>query len=160
MDRVYSELHFEAYQWTKHCVNHSEELAADILQTVYLKILNGKAKYDGKALLKTWLFSVIRYTAMDHYRGVKKQEPLEVVKDFPTDDDTNQLDKSFYADILNRLSENQSKVLLLVFYHDYTLETIAEIMDLSIGTVRTHYDRGKKKLKKILEKENKTNYEY
>lgn len=155
MNTIYSELHFEAYQWTRHCVNYSDDLAADILQTVYLKILNGKARYDGKSGLKTWLFSVIRFTAMDHYRLMKTSESLDRVENFIIPDTTEALDREFYAGILRNLSPNQARVLLLVFYHDYTLEAVAEIMDLSIGTVRTHYDRGKKRLKKILENENR-----
>ena len=42
--------------------------AADMLQTVYLKILDGKARYDGKASFKTWLFAVIRNTAAEARR--------------------------------------------------------------------------------------------
>jgi RNA polymerase sigma-70 factor (ECF subfamily) len=38
------------------------------LQTVYLKILEGKARYRGEASLKTWLFAVIRKTAIGEYR--------------------------------------------------------------------------------------------
>lgn len=160
MDQVYTELHKEAYQWAKQCVNYSDELASDVLQTVYLKILNGKAKYNKKSSLKTWLFSVIKFTAMDFFRGRKKLESLELIHDLPDTQDLANLDAHFYSGILRQLSDNQSQVLLLVFYHDYTLEAVAEVMGLSIGTIRTHYDRGKKKLKKILEKENNISHDY
>jgi len=160
MDKVYTELHREAFQWTKQCVNYSDVLAEDVLQTVYLKILNGKAKFKNQSSLKTWLFSVIKFTALDHFRGNKKQESLDVIKDFAVSQELDDLDAGFYTNTLRKLSENQSQVLLLVFYHNYTLEAVAEIMGLSIGTIRTHYDRGKKKLKKILEKENSASYGY
>lgn len=160
MNQVYTELHKDAFQWAKQCTNHSDELAADVLQSVYLKILNGKAKFNEKSSLKTWLFSVIKFTALDFYRSRKKQEPLELLEDIPDRSMPKDLDAGFYVNILKQLSENQSQVLLLVFYHDYTLEAVAEVMGLSIGTIRTHYDRGKKKLKKILEKENSTTYGY
>ena len=154
MERVYKELNFEAYQWARHCVNYSDDIAADILQTVYLKILKGKAKYDNKSSLKTWLFSVIKFTVIDHHRATKTNESLDLVSGYSVNQDFSSLDEDFYINTLKRLSPNQAQVLLLVFYHDHTLEAVAEIMGLSIGSVRTHYDRGKKKLKKLLEKEN------
>lgn len=160
MNQVYTELHKDAFQWAKQCTNHCDELAADVLQSVYLKILNGKAKFNEKSSLKTWLFSVIKFTAIDFYRGLKKQESLDLVENIPDQNIPGDIDRDFYINILKKLSENQSQVLLLVFYHDYTLEAVAEVMGLSIGTIRTHYDRGKKKLKKILEKENNTSYGY
>ena len=97
MDLVYSELHHEAFQWAKQCVSHSEELAADVLQTVYLKILNGKAKYGEKSSLKTWLFSVIKFTAMDFYRSRKKQEPLDVLHEMPDKTKPADIDADFYS---------------------------------------------------------------
>ena len=159
MNQVYIELHKDAFQWARQCTNYSDELAADILQTVYLKILNGKAKFNGKSSLKTWLFSVIKFTVMDFYRGQKRQESLQSVMEVPDNAIGESLDSSFYIQMLKKLSENQSQVLLLVFYHNYTLEAVAEVMGLSIGTIRTHYDRGKKKLKKILENENSVSYD-
>jgi RNA polymerase sigma-70 factor, ECF subfamily len=39
-----------------------------VLQTVYLKVLMGKARYNGKSSFKTWLFAVIRRTAADERR--------------------------------------------------------------------------------------------
>ena len=160
LEKVYAELHQEAYQWSRQCVNYSDALAEDVLQTVYLKILNGKAKYNQRSSLKTWLFSVIRFTAVDAFRSSKHQVSLEVVSDQTEELPLEALDEDFYTTALQQLSKNQSQVLLLVFYHNYTLEAVAEVMGLSIGTVRTHYDRGKKKLKQVLQKEKNTNYDY
>jgi RNA polymerase sigma-70 factor (ECF subfamily) len=43
-------------------------LAEDALQTAYLKILQGRARYNGRAAFKTWLFAVIRTTDADERR--------------------------------------------------------------------------------------------
>ena len=160
LERVYSELHEEAYRWARQCVNYSDEQAKDVLQTVYLKILNGKARFNERSSLKTWLFSVIRFTAADSFRGAAHQVSLEAAGEQGEEPELAPLDQDFYISALRQLSQNQSQVLLLVFYHNYTLETVAEVMGLSIGTVRTHYDRGKKKLRQVLEKEKNTTYDY
>ena len=52
--------HAESYGWAVACCSQNRELAEDILQTAYLKILQGRARYRGEASFKTWLFAVIR----------------------------------------------------------------------------------------------------
>jgi len=60
-------------------------------------------------------------------------------------------DKSnLFINILLSLSGQQRKVLTLAFYHDLTLEEIAALLEISIGTARTHYERGKENFKKHL----------
>ena len=51
---------------------------------------------------------------------------------------------------LNQLSVQQQQVLHLVFYQECTIEEAAEVMRISLGTARTHYERGKRHLRERL----------
>ena len=149
LDTFLRQHHREAFLWARQCCGFDGELAKDVIQQVYLKILEGKARLKSEAHPKTWLFSVIRFTAMDELKKLGKWESLETEKEIweeaeaPSDE---------YEGLIRQLPKMQQEVLLMVFYHDFTLEQSAEALQLHIGTVRTHYDRGKKKLKEWIEK--------
>ncbi len=114
----------------------------------YLKILEGKATYNEQSSFKTWLFSVIRFTAIDHSKKQISFEGLQHV--YLQVEDTVEPDAINYKELLAKLSERQHQVLLLAFYHNMTLEEIATITELHIGTIRTHYERGKIALRELI----------
>ena len=60
--------HTASHGWALSCCSRAPDLAEDALQTAYLKILQGRARYNGRAAFKTWLFAVIRTTAADERR--------------------------------------------------------------------------------------------
>ena len=153
-------MHGESYGWARHCCAGQVEDAAEVLQTTYLKILDGKARYDGKASFKTWLFAVIRNTAAD-VRRQRKQRRLRLVcsaalpEAAPSERPDESLDRAerqtLFRQALADLSDRQREVLHLVMYHDLTIEEAARVMGVSLGSARTHYERGKKRLRTLLE---------
>ena len=73
MDRAELEQQLQAFHaasfgWALACCDRDREEAEDVLQTVYVKVLDGKARFEGRAAFRTWLFAVIRRTAAGHRR--------------------------------------------------------------------------------------------
>src|SRR5215831_18044083 len=60
--------HPASYGWSRSCCVRNPADAEDVLQIVYLKILEGKAHFRGESSFKTWLFAVIRNTALAERR--------------------------------------------------------------------------------------------
>src|SRR6266481_5982309 len=60
--------HAACFGWALSCCARDRAEAEEVLQTVYLKIFEGKASFRGESSLKTWLFAVIRKTAATEYR--------------------------------------------------------------------------------------------
>ncbi|PRY87584.1 RNA polymerase sigma factor [Mongoliibacter ruber] len=149
LENVIKELHAEAYIWARQCCNFDACLAEDILQQVYLKILEGKARFNGQSSTKTWLFAVIRYTAIENFKKENHLFPLEESMDLIIEEEPEETVGS-HEKLIQMLPEKQREVMLLVFYHGLTLEKSAEVMGIHIGTVRTHYDRAKKNLKTLI----------
>jgi RNA polymerase sigma-70 factor (ECF subfamily) len=55
--------------------------------------------------------------------------------------------------LLSRLSRRQRELLHLVFYQELTVEQAAEVLRIPVGTARTHYERGKSRLRGLLAEE-------
>ncbi len=149
------ERHHElSFGWALSCCARQADEAEDVLQTVYLKILEGRARYDGQSSFKTWLFAVIRLTALDerrrHWlrrlrlRGYKREQPVTVEAD-RTLESSERLQA--FRQALAKLPERQREVLHLVFYQELTVEEAASVMGVSLGSARTHYARGKDRLR-------------
>lgn len=149
LDTFLRKHHREAFLWARQCCGFDGELAKDVIQQVYLKVLEGKARMKTKAHPKTWLFSVIRFTAMDELRSKGKWQEVEIEENMVWEKEPEEVES--HESLIRRLPKMQQEVLLMVFYHDMTLEEAAQVLKLHIGTVRTHYDRGKKKLKEWIE---------
>ena len=54
---------------------------------------------------------------------------------------------------LGRLSPRQREVLHLVFFQELTIEQAAEVLRVGTGSARTHYARGKRRLRELLEQD-------
>ena len=152
--------HASSFGWAMACCRRDQGEAEEVLQIVYLKVLEGKARFNGKASFKTWLFAVIRKTASDQRRKSLLRALLTLrVADLGSKQREEQPDESAYrSEIQNlfrralaRLPKRQREALELVFYHDLNLQEAADVMSVSVGSARTHYERGKKRLRQLLE---------
>jgi RNA polymerase sigma-70 factor, ECF subfamily len=150
--------HQASFGWALSCCRHNRADAEEVLQTVYLKILQGKARYRGEASLRTWLFAVIRKTAISECRKQLLRN-LTSIGGAPKSDHDSQPAVEFersemqrrFQQALKCLPLRQRETLHLVFYQGLSLREAANVMHVSIGSARRHYERGKKRLREELD---------
>jgi RNA polymerase sigma factor (sigma-70 family) len=152
--------HAAAYRWALSCCSREPDAAADTLQAVYLKILQGRARYQARAAFKTWLFAVIRLTAADQrrrewlrrFRLLSYQKHNQPSTESPVGGE--RLDKSARLDefvrTLARLPKRQRQIIHLVGCEGMTLQEASEVVGISLGSARRHYHRGKVNLREWL----------
>lgn len=157
-------LHGASFGWALSCCRRDRAEAEEVLQTVYLKILEGKARYRGESNLKTWLFAVIRKTAITEHRkrllrilrSAAVSNPTPPRNSFAAEPaaalERSEAQKQFQS-ALKSLPARQREVLHLVFYEDLSLREAADVMRVSVGSARQHYERGKKHLRESLDRE-------
>src|SRR5262245_24837553 len=153
--------HSSCFGWALGCCRRDPVEAEEVLQLVYLKVLEGKARFNGMASFKTWLFAVIRKTASDQRRkamlhtlfAARASERERTTQQIEHPDESayrSELQTMFRC-ALTRLPRRQREALELVFYHDLNIQEAAIVMGVSLGSARTHYERGKKRLRQLLE---------
>lgn len=158
---VLEQHHASSFGWAMACCRRDPAEAEEVLQIVYLKVLEGKARFNGTASFKTWLFAVIRKTASDQRRKslMRALTTLKAAERRTGSDRAEHPDESAYRSeiqgmfrrALVRLPRRQREALELVFYHELNIQEAAAVMGVSIGSARTHYERGKKRLRQLLE---------
>ncbi|MBX2873160.1 MAG: RNA polymerase sigma factor [Saprospiraceae bacterium] len=157
-----AELHSDSYAWAIRCCAGDRHMAEEVLQDSYLKVLRKIKAFKGQASFKTWLFAIIRYTAIDHIKAKAKRKIVQVEhltsSSFTTNHPTietvspEQL-QPIFRKALDELSPQQRQILHLVFYQACSIKEAAEVMDIQLGTARTHYERGKSRLRQLLDKQ-------
>ena len=152
--------HSNAYAWAVRCCDGDRTEAEEVLHLAYLKILEGRARFDGRSSFRTWLFGVIRRTAWEERRRgwTQRLRLLDWWRDRWTepaspavDDQVGTADEAArLRHCLGKLSRRQQEVLHLVFYQGLTVQEAAAVLGLPVGTARTHYERGKARLRPLL----------
>ncbi|MBI5544907.1 MAG: RNA polymerase sigma factor [Deltaproteobacteria bacterium] len=157
-------LHPASFGWALACCRRDRESAADVLQQAYCRILSGQARFDGRSALRTWLFGVIRLTALEHRRWswlpYRLAMALRLTAPSPErgaapDEAVEAHEKTAHLSrALAELAARQREVLHLVFYEELTIQEASRVMGVSLGAARQHYERGKRNLSaRLAEKE-------
>jgi RNA polymerase sigma-70 factor (ECF subfamily) len=148
--------HADSFAWAMACCGRERSEAEDVLQTSYLKVLDGRAAFGSRSSFKTWLFGVIRRTAAEHrrWRAVGRFRSGTIDPADPSPDPAALVTHSESSErllaALARVTERQRQLLHLVFYQDLTIVEAAAVLGISVGTARTHYERGKQRLREML----------
>jgi len=154
-------LHLASFGWALGCCRGDRGEAEDVLQAAYLKVLEGRARFDGRSTFKTWLFAIIRRTAAERRRRswmrVLALDRWRTGRPAPAPaPDPERLACGGEAaerlrEALLTLPARQSELLHLVFYQDLSLEEAAQAAGISLGSARTHYHRAKARLRRLLD---------
>ncbi|HBU77950.1 MAG TPA: RNA polymerase subunit sigma-70 [Muricauda sp.] len=131
-----------------------EDLAQDVLQESFIKIWKKADTYDAsKAKLFTWLFRIVRNTAIDKLRSVNNKSDKEIQID--VSDVYNLGVKAInpeHLDIQENLDKIEDKyriVLEALFFEGMTQQEASDELDIPLGTIKSRLKIGLRELGKI-----------
>jgi RNA polymerase sigma-70 factor (ECF subfamily) len=137
------------------------EVAEDLFQEVWIRVLRRGSQYNGKARFDTWIFTIARNLVIDLSRkrtmasldemreGGEDERPFEIVQDSPSPLQQFQTNEnaSEVAMVLLTLEPTYREVLTLRFHDEMSLEEIAAVTQAPLSTVKSRLYRGLAALK-------------
>ena len=135
--------------------------AEDVVQDAFLQALRKLDTFQGNSQFYTWLFRIARNTAISKLRRKKPTVSLESTDsqqrlDFPDDGPTPSTEmerrerQTGLMRAMDQLSGEHREILILREMEEQNYETISEILDLPVGTVRSRLHRARLQLKELL----------
>ena len=141
------------------------EIAEDLFQETWIRVLLRGAQYNGKARFDTWLFTIARNLFIDLSRkrhlasldemceSGEDERPFEIAIDGPSPFQAfaSREDRAEVAEVLLRLEPNYREVLVLRFHEEMSLDEIAGVTRAPLSTVKSRLYRGLAALKPHVE---------
>jgi RNA polymerase sigma-70 factor (ECF subfamily) len=147
--------------------------AADTTQEVFLKVFRGMKHFHGQSSLKTWIYRIAVHEASNrrrwwfrHKARETSMEPLEnsgaqgsglAMQETLVDEGESPFDSAAHEEVrarveqeLRNIPEPYRSTVILRDLEEMSYEEIAEVLDISLGTVKSRLTRGRDALRKRL----------
>ncbi|MGI4829307.1 MAG: RNA polymerase sigma factor [Janthinobacterium lividum] len=140
------------------------EVAEDLFQEVWIRVLRRGSQYNGKARFDTWIFTIARNLVIDLSRkrtmasldemreGGEDERPFEIAEESPSPLDRYEFKENAaeLAEVLQNLEPSYREVLTLRFGEEMSLDQIATLTRAPLSTVKSRLYRGLAALKPAL----------
>jgi RNA polymerase sigma-70 factor (ECF subfamily) len=169
---IYETFQPKIYRYLARLVGEYE--TEDLIQEVFIKVNRSLPRFKGESQLSTWIYRIATNAALDRLRSasfrrnVQTQVPGSAIaattpdiedKNVWSDEKTPLVDQQLIRkemndcikDFIEKLPENYKTVLVLCELEELKNKETANILGISIETVKIRLHRARKKLKKELE---------
>ncbi|MBI4274220.1 MAG: sigma-70 family RNA polymerase sigma factor [Rhizobiales bacterium] len=152
MQVLYARHHVRVYRFVLRLVRN-DSAAEDLISEVFLDVWRQAASFEGRSAVTTWLLAIARFKALSTLRR-RPEEELDdemagAIED-PSDDPGRTLEIKEKSEILRKcltaLSPEHREIIDLVYYHEKSVEEVAEIVGIPENTVKTRMFYARKKL--------------
>jgi RNA polymerase sigma-70 factor, ECF subfamily len=157
MHVLYVRHNARVYRFVLRLTNDSS-LAEDLVSEVFIDVWRGARGFKAKSQVSTWLLAIARNKALSAMRA-RLEEQLDdemaaSIADPAGDAETtaNKRDRSAIVErCLSKLSPLHREVLDLVYYHEKSVDEVAQIVGAPANTVKTRMFYARKRMEKLLE---------
>lgn len=151
----------ELYQGTKTLIygyllsllKHKAEVE-DVFQDVYIKIYENAALYQSKGKPLAWILTIAKNECLMKLRKRKDNVDIDLIKEFfPDKKKDNIEDKIILTTAFKTITDEERNILILHVLGGLKHREIAKMLDLSLSTVLSKYNRTLKKLREVLKED-------
>jgi len=134
-----------------------ESMAEDLISEVFLDVWRQAGRFEGRSAVSTWMLAIARFKALSALRRRPDEELDEetasAIED-PTDDPGTTLEKKDKGAMIRKclvgLSADHREIIDLVYYHEKSVEEVAQIVGIPENTVKTRMFYARKRLAELL----------
>jgi len=141
------------------------EACVDVVQETMIKVYRYKDTYQSIAKFSTWIYTIAGNLAKTELQRRKRRSFLSINAYGKDEDETYEIpdenyrpdditDSGIKDDIIQKaflkVSESYRKAVILRDIQEMSYEEIAEIMGITVGTVKSRINRGRAQLQKLL----------
>ncbi len=129
--------------FSKRILFDDQAVAEDLVQEVFIKIIDKPELFDKQRVFSTWVYTMTRNLCFNHTRNeLNRKKLLDVnlqVKEHTHTQPKNDLHllKHKINDVYKGLSEKEKLIFVLRFEHDLSIKEIAQIGDMPEGSVKS-----------------------
>jgi len=145
--RYQSQLRYSLRQLT----GWNEALADDLAQETFIRAYQSLGAFRSDARFSTWLYKIAYNQMVSYFRKAANREIAtdQEPEDTPASDDHGALQRDL-ARAMAQLPEGQRVALHLFLHRECSHQEISDIMNVPLGTVKTHIARGREQLRQLL----------
>jgi len=135
------------------------EIAEDIVQEAFVRVLGNLHRFDFRFRFSTWLFTIARRLYMNVMAKNKPAYDTDFVGSMGTkgppmessvfSDERQQVQHDAIQSALLSLSPEQREIIILFHQLDWPISLIASHLEMPEGTIKSHLHRGRKRLRVI-----------
>ncbi|PWB59690.1 MAG: RNA polymerase subunit sigma [Bradyrhizobiaceae bacterium] len=156
MQVLFARHHVRVYRFVLRLVS-DPGAAEDLISEVFLDVWRQAGKFEARSAVSTWILAIARFKALSALRKRTEEELDEeqaaAIED-TADDPEVAMQKKDTGEILRqaltRLSPEHREIIDLVYYHEKSVEEVAEIVGIPENTVKTRMFYARKKLAEVL----------
>ena len=152
MQVLFARHHVRIYRFVLRLMR-DEMAAEDVISEVFLDVWRQASRFEGRSAVSTWLIAIARFKALSVLRKRREaeldDETAHSIED--TSDDPEQVvqkqDKGEkLRECLTALSPEHREIIDLVYYHEKSVQEVAQIVGIPENTVKTRMFYARKKL--------------
>ncbi|WP_179352778.1 RNA polymerase sigma factor SigZ [Winogradskyella vidalii] len=121
-------------------------VAEDILQDTFIKVHTKLQTLKDEDKLKSWLFSVARYSVLDYFRTNKQELPVEQIDIEADPEPMEHSEQDCLRGIIKNLPKKYRDPLFLSDIKGLKQQEVANQLDLSLPTVKSQIQRARKQI--------------
>jgi RNA polymerase sigma-70 factor (ECF subfamily) len=156
MQVLYARHHVRVYRFVLRLVGNAST-AEDLISEVFLDVWRQAGKFEARSAASTWLIAIARFKALSVLRRKPEEEldeeTAEAIEDLADDPETT-VQKKDKGEVLRKcltaLSPDHREIIDLVYYHEKSVEEVAEMVGIPEATVKTRMFYARKKLSELL----------